>query len=141
MADYAITQANLSFSVNAKFEVGRGKTGITRGDSVVKVSNIWQKANATAASDAADVLGYNMFGIAATDCEAAGQPLVVCLEDNALAPGFTLTLRDYVCVSNADGKWMPSEDLTSGEAIIPCMTPVSTTKAIFNPKPTGKRGG
>ena len=135
MADFTQTSANVRFGANAEIRQEPAAEAIDRGESIVKnASGRWEKANA----GDADIESRTEFGMAVNDCVAAGQPLLVCLSDDDMTPGFTVAVGTPAYVSGAnDGAWAPAADLITGNAIIPCMEPVSTTKVIFHTRPTG----
>lgn len=135
MADYTQVAADIRYSGAAQLVVGLASGAIAAGAAIAKDSNgRWALADA----DAADADDLTQVGIAVHSAPAAGQPLLVCTRDTGLTPGFTLTLGTQVYVSGTAGGWMPGADLATGDAIIPCMTPTSTTQAIFDPAPAGK---
>ncbi|MCY4247485.1 MAG: hypothetical protein OXE95_07925 [Chloroflexi bacterium] len=136
MADYNVTVANIRFSESAQLEVGIAADELAKGQAVVKDSNgRWTHADA-AETDAEERTRY---GVTASPTPAAGQPVLVCVKDTNYTPGFTMAVTEAVYVSgNAGGEWMPQADLASGNAIVPCMVPFSTTQAVFDPQPTGK---
>ena len=135
MADFTQTPANVRFGTRADIRLQPAAEPIERGESIVKNDEgRWEKANA----GDADIEERTEFGMAVNDCVAAGQPLLVCFSDDDMTPGFTVAVGTPAYVSGAnDGAWAPAVDLVADDGLIPCMEPVSTTKVIFHPRPTG----
>jgi hypothetical protein len=110
MADISITAANVVPSANATLIQGVAGEAVTRGQTLYYDS----AAGTYKKFDANDTAKDTLVGLACEDA-AAGQPLIVCTKDPALALGGTVAIGDTVWGSaTAGGLTKTFADLVTG---------------------------
>ncbi len=128
MADLSVTAANVLAGTNAKIRKGIAGATITAGQWVYEDTadgGKFKLADCDASATTAKAAGVALNGA------AAGQPLLVCEEDDDFTPGGTLTVGAIYVLSGTAGAAAPTADLASGDWVTVLMVAKSATKAVL----------
>lgn len=80
-------------------------------------------------------------GVAVTDSNADGHPIIVCLSDPEFTHGLGgsggVAIGQWVVASGTAGVAQPESDLATGDCVILLVIPTTTTKGILQPTNAG----
>ena len=139
MADLTVTTANIRFGAGARVDDGIADEVLALGDIVYRKRNgRWAKAQA----DVADLekLGTDRIGMAAGAATAAGQPVLVCLEDANMTHGIgSFASGDVSFISDATaGAQADKAGFASGDAVVLLVVSLTATAGAFRPTIIGE---
>jgi len=135
MTDVVITATSVAKGANAITRLGTLGATTTAGQAVYFDSSAgtWKLADGNAVGTAGS---DGNIGIALNG-GASGQPVEVDIEDDDFTPGGTLAIGTQLYVSETAGGICPAADVGAGVFVTLLMVPISTSKAILKPIPSG----